>query len=137
MDMSEEPQDRHAAEFERRAREAFRTSVDDLDAATLSRLNQSRQKALAAVQGSSHGRNRWLTWAPAGALAAGVLAAVLLWRAPPDANAPPTVASSSPADTQQDPIELLAAGEDLDLATEADLDFYVWVELATADDGVG
>jgi hypothetical protein len=38
---------------------------------------------------------------------------------------------------QQDSLELLAAGEDLDLATEADLDFYVWVELATADDGVG
>lgn len=134
--MSEEPQDRRDAEFERRARDAFRVSVDDLDAATLSRLNRSRQKALAAAQGSSHGHNRWLAWAPAGALAAGVLAAVLLWRAPPDANAPPTVASSSPADMQQDSLELLAAGEDLDLATEADLDFYVWVELATADDGV-
>lgn len=135
--MSEEPQDRHDAELERRARDAFRASVDDLDAATLSRLNRSRQEALAAAQGSSHGRNRWLTWAPAGALAAGVLAAVLLWRAPPDANAPPTVASGSPALSQQDSLELLAAGEDLDLATEADLDFYVWVELATADDGVG
>ncbi len=39
--------------------------------------------------------------------------------------------------SQQDPLELLAAGEDLDLATEADLEFYAWVELETADDGVG
>lgn len=135
--MSEETRDRHDAEFERRARDVFRASVDDLDAATLSRLNRSRQKALAAAQGSRHRRDRWLTWAPAGALAAGLLAAVLLWRGPPDAEVAPPVAASSPAETQQDSLELLAAGEDLDLATEADLDFYVWVELATDDDGVG
>ena len=46
-------------------------------------------------------------------------------------------ATPTNADVQQDPLELLTAGEDLDLATEADLEFYAWVELETADDGVG
>jgi len=133
--MSESERDRQQAEFERRAQETFRRSVDDLDAATLSRLNRSRQRALEAAQGSNRHGSRWLLWAPAGALAAGVLAAALLLRTTPDT--PATVAVSAPADTQPEAFDLLAAGEDLELATEADLDFYAWVELATADDGVG
>lgn len=125
------------AEFERRARAAFDASVDDLDAATRSRLNRARQHALTAATGSSGARGSrwWATWAPAGAVAAAVLAAVLLWRSPAPDDA--VVATAPAADTQQGPLELLAAGEDLDLAAEADLDFYAWVELATADDGVG
>ena len=133
--MSETERDRQQAEFERRAQETFRRSVDDLDAATLSRLNRSRQRALEAARGSNRHGSRWLVWAPAGALAAGVLAAALLLRTTPDT--PATVAVSAPADTQPEAFDLLAAGEDLELATEADLDFYAWVELATADDGVG
>jgi uncharacterized protein (DUF2345 family) len=47
-------------------------------------------------------------------------------------------ATAGSADTQQDPLELLAAGEDLELATQADLEFYAWVQIETADDdGVG
>jgi hypothetical protein len=43
------------------------------------------------------------------------------------------------ADSLPEPLELLTSGEDLELATSADLDFYAWVELTTADaaDGVG
>jgi hypothetical protein len=67
-----------------------------------------------------------------------VLAAVLLLRSPSETGAPvPVAAIPTNVDAPQDPLELLTAGEDLDLATEADLEFYVWVELATADDGVG
>jgi hypothetical protein len=133
--MSETERDRQQAEFERRAQDAFRSSVDDLDAATLSRLNRSRQRALEAARGSNRHGSRWLMWAPAGALAAAVLAAALLLRTTPDTST--TVAVSAPADAQPEAFDLLAAGEDLELATEADLDFYAWVELATADDGVG
>ena len=133
--MSETERDRQQAEFERRAQDAFRRSVDELDAATLSRLNRSRQRALEAARGSNRHGSRWLMWAPAGALAAAVLAAALLLRTTPDT--PTTVAVSAPADAQPEAFDLLAAGEDLELATEADLDFYDWVELATADDGVG
>jgi hypothetical protein len=136
--MSDQPDDRDIAELERQARSAFQAGVDELDAATLARLNRSRQQALAAAEGRYRTGWRWTVWAPVGALAAGVLAAALLLRSPSETGVPVQVAATpSSADVQQEPLELLIAGEDLDLATEADLEFYAWVELETADDGVG
>jgi len=138
--MREQPDDRDDAELERHARNAFKASVDELDAATLSRLHQSRQQAVAVAAGRNRAGWRWTVWAPVGALAAGVLAAALLLNVPSEKGAPVQVAATATsADVQQDPLELLAAGEDLALATEADLEFYAWVELETAgdDDGVG
>ncbi len=136
--MREPSDDRDDAELERQARNLFKASADNLDAATLSRLHRSRQQALDAAAGRKHTGWRWTAWAPVGALAAGVLAAVLLLRSPPETSAPAQVAvSTGSAEAQQDPLELLVAGEDLELATEADLEFYAWVELETAADGVG
>lgn len=136
--MSEQPDDRDDAELERYARNEFKASVDELDAATLSRLNRSRQQALDAAAGRKRTGWRWMAWAPVGALAAGVLAAVLLLRSPSETDASVQVAATPESgDARLDPLELLTAGEDLDLATEADLEFYAWVELATAADGVG
>ena len=136
--MNEHRDDRDDAELERQVRNVFKASVDDLDAATLSRLNRSRQQALDAAAGRKHTGWRWTAWAPAGALAASVLAAVLLLRSPSETVAPAQVAAApANADVPQDPFELLDAGEDLELATEADLEFYAWVELETAEDGVG
>ena len=136
--MREQPDDRDDAELERHARNAFKASVDELDAATLSRLHQSRQQAVAVAAGRNRAGWRWTVWAPVGALAAGLLAAALLLRSPSEVGAPVQVASTpASVDVPQDPLELLTAGEDLDLATEADLDFYAWVELETAADGVG
>jgi len=122
-------------DVESRARAAFEASVAGLDAATLSQLNQSRQRALAAAAGvHSQPNSRWWSWAPAGALAAAAVVAVLLLRAPaePDVNGGPVVVEAA-ADQTLDPLVLMAAGDDLELATEADLDFYVWVDLETAD----
>lgn len=137
--MTSERDQHDASAIERQARAAFDDSVAHLDAATLSRLNQSRQRALAAARGRSTVTQRWWTWAPAGALAAAALVAVLLARAP---SAPETVATRAPdavnvtGDATLDPLTVLATGDDLELATAADLDFYAWVELETADDGV-
>lgn len=136
--MREHPDDRDDAELERQLRNVFKASVDDLDAATLSRLHRSRQQALDAAASRKRTGWRLTAWAPAGALAASVLAAVLLLRSPSETGAPVQVAATpANAFAPQDPLELLTAGEDLDLATEADLEFYAWVELETADDGVG
>ena len=131
--------------FERQARDAFEDSAAHLDAATLSRLNQSRQRALEAAGRRGPVTQRWLTWAPAGAIAAAALVAVLVLRAPsaPDAvvtNTTPnpsalTTANTSP-DVALDPLTVVAAGDDLELAAEADLEFYAWVELETAGEGV-
>ncbi len=62
-------------QFTKEAKELFDTSVNDLDAATLSTLNQSRHKAL-ELAGSPRGR--LLRWAPAAGIAAAVLIGVMM-----------------------------------------------------------
>lgn len=118
--------------MERRAREVFDASVDGLDAHTRSRLNQARQAATAELERSR--LSLWRAWAPAGALAAAALVVVLLWRAPGTGPAPAEQAQAvaDPADA----VEILAAGDDLDLVTE-DLDFYEWVAVETTEPGNG
>jgi len=144
--MNDPASERSDPDFERQLRATFDASLTGLDARTLSRLNQSRQQAVEAAQRRPlwSGRSGWTTWAPLGALAASVLVAIVVWRMPGESQAPVTaravVAPSVPAaDSALEPLELLTSGEDLELAAAADLDFYAWVELTTADaaDGVG
>jgi hypothetical protein len=144
--MNDPASERSDPDFERQLRATFDASLTGLDARTLSRLNQSRQQAVEAAQRRQpwSGRSGWTTWAPLGALAAGVLVAVVVWRMPAEPQAPviaqAVVAPAAPAvDLLPEPLELLTSGEDLELAAAADLDFYAWVALTTADaaDGVG
>jgi len=121
--------------LERRAREVFDASVERLDARTRSRLNQARQKATAELERSR--RSPWLAWAPAGALAAAALVAVMLWRAPgtPEAPAQQARVQQAPAPEENgEAAEILASGDDLDLVKE-DLEFYEFVAYATDDSG--
>jgi hypothetical protein len=144
--MNDPASERSDPDFERQLRATFDASLSGLDARTLSRLNRSRQQAVEAAQRPRpwSGRSGWTTWAPLGALATGLLVAVVVWRMPGESQAPVTaravVAPTLPAaDSAPEPLELLISGEDLELTAAADLDFYAWVELATADaaDGVG
>jgi hypothetical protein len=144
--MNDPASERSDPDFERQLRATFDASLTGLDARTLSRLNQSRQQAVEAAQRRQpwSGRSGWTIWAPLGALAAGVLVAVVVWRMPTEPQAPviaqAVVAPAVPAvDLLPEPLELLTSGEDLELAAAADLDFYAWVALTTADaaDGVG
>ena len=144
--MNDPASERSDPDFERQLRATFDASLTGLDARTLSRLNRSRQQAVAAAQRRPlwSGRSGWTNWAPLGALAAGVLVAVVVWRMPGESPAPVTaravVAPTVPAaDLLPEPLELLTSSEDLELAAAADLDFYAWVALTTADaaDGVG
>ena len=126
-------------ELERRARQAFDASVESVDAQARSRLNQARQRALAAVPGApgaaqaKRGRHGWAAWAPAGALAAGVLVAALVLRGPVGGEGSPV--ASHPAALGQEPLEMLAAGEEFEIATsDEELEFYEWVDLAAVVD---
>lgn len=129
-------------DFERRARALFDASVESLDASTRSRLNRSRQQALALARGErtvAGETRRWSWWMPAGAVAASVLAAVLLWREPVSTQSPAAVqANASGASSTPEPLDMLAANaDDLQLAAaEDDLDFYAWVD-DTTDAGAG
>lgn len=115
--------------FERRARELLRDSVDNLDAATRSRLTQARHAALAA-------RNARPAWrdvrvlAPGGAVAAVALVAVLLWSGP--AHRPINDSRSV-----LDDVELLADSDGYELSQEPDLDFIEWAAARGETDPVG
>lgn len=114
-------------DLERRTREVFEASVEQLDAGTRARLRAARQAAV--IELGSRRRPALKGWLPIAVAASAALVAVLLWRAP--AESPVPVASSG-ATEAIDALEVVAAGEDLDLVAE-DLEFYVWLEQAELD----
>jgi len=112
---------------ENQAKQLFDDSVEGLDAATLSRLNQGRHRALNELQQSS-GIARMRRWAPATGIAAAALVAVLLLRGPAgiDETAAALTASDFEMLLQEDSIEMFE-----------DLEFYALldeVDLAAGDD---
>ena len=125
--MSEHDIERRDESLERRTREVFEASVEQLDAGTRAKLRAARQAATAEIE--SRQRPAWQGWLPMAVAAAAALVAVLLWRAP--AESPLPVASSGTA-VAIDAFDLVAEGDDLDLVAE-DLEFYVWLEQAGLD----
>jgi len=107
-----------------KAKALFDDSVDSLDAATLSRLNQSRQRALAELERSNPAKH-WLRWAPATGIAATVLLAVMVMRGPEGVDAPegPVTASD---------FEMLLGEDSLDMLEE--LEFYLWLEASDMEE---
>ena len=119
-------------EFERKARATFDASVESLDAETRSRLNRMRQAAMAGRTPAA--APAWRSWAPVGAVAAGLVAAVL-WRTPGDVDSPQVqLNGTAPIEA----IELAAESENLELMSE-DPEFYIWVadQTGTPTNGVG
>jgi hypothetical protein len=112
-------------DFERLSREALEESVLRIDGRVRSRLNQARQ---AAVEEASARRRplfaRYFTLVPtAGAAAAAVLVAMILWQRGPQMDLPGPIESQKVED-----LDLLADGEALDLVQDGDGSgsFYEW-----------
>ncbi len=101
-------------ELATRAKQTFDDSVDGLDAATLSRLNRSRQAALAELEAPNRA---WLRWMPATGLAAAVLMAVVMMSGPAETD----VISAPSSD-----FEILLSEENIEMLE--DLEFYSWLE---------
>jgi hypothetical protein len=102
----------------KQAKALFDASVDSLDAGTRSRLNQSRQAALAEP---GTGRRILLQWAPAAGVVAATVIAAVLWTGnrPPEPIAPEAAAAD---------VEILLDEDSLEMLEE--LEFYSWIELA-------
>lgn len=136
--MNDEDRSGADRDFECRACELFEASVAGLDAPSRSRLKRSRQQALDIATGERRVPGVWKTGFAAGAVAASVLVAALLWRGPdlaPGLDAPVAV-----VDAPSPTLELLAANdEELQLAAaDEELEFYAWVEaVAAATGGAG
>jgi hypothetical protein len=114
--------------FVSQARELFDDSVERLDAATLSRLNQGRHRALAELE-TAKPLGQWLRWAPAAGIAAAAVVAVMIMNGPaPTMTDEPITASDFEMLLEDDSLELLE-----------DLEFYTWLQSADleANDNVG
>ena len=106
--------------FARQAKARFDDSVERLDAETLSKLNQGRQKALAELDGNrSYGQ--WSRWVPATGVAAAAVVAVVVWQG----NVTETTA---PAPGEMTDFEILLGEDSLEMIE--DLEFYSWIGVA-------
>ena len=108
--------------FVNEAKARFDESVDKLDAATLSRLNQARHRALDGLHGR---RSRWLTWAPAAGVTAAVVVAVML-ASPSQVDTLPTEFTDMEILLGEDSIEMLE-----------DLEFYALIGMLEEESDVG
>ena len=115
--MSEEKMVRD--EFEQRTKQLFDDSAGGLDAATRSRLNRARHRALEELQPSKV-RWRW-SLVPAGGVAVAAALAVLVFVQPRPAPEPGLQAA------QIGDLEILFSEEDLQMLDE-DIEFYGWLE---------
>ena len=109
------------------AKAAFDRSVDQLDAATLSKLNQGRHRALEHARGRRNGVAMFARWAPATGLAAAAIVAVAVWTTnePPAPSIAPAVATDLEIILEFDEFEMLE-----------DLEFYSWIDLEEQPDRV-
>lgn len=121
----EQPQERGADPFSKAARARFNDSVESLDAATLSRLNQNRQRALeqAARSPLAMVSTRWL---PATGAVAAAVVAVALWTGP---QSVPELSSPSVASD----LEIILEVDDFEMLEN--LEFYSWIDLDESGDG--
>jgi hypothetical protein len=118
MSTDEEP---GASGLERRSRALLEDSAANLDGRVRSRLTQARHAAVAERR-RTRARRAWLSWAPAGALAAALLGALIYVR-----NGPGVLPASAPAANGAEDLELLADADALELAEDAgDYEFYEW-----------
>jgi len=114
---------------ENKAKELFDDSVERLDAATLSRLNQGRHQALAEMQRSPR-MAQWRRLVPVTGVAAAALVAVLLVRGPAGVEMAEDAITASDFEMllQEDSIEMFE-----------DLEFYALLDEVdtVAGDDVG
>ena len=107
--------------LEQSAKALFDDSVARLDAATLSKLNQGRQAAIAELADESPAR-QWVRWMPATGVATAALVAIVVLRGPADIDVP---TASDPTITD---FEILLGEDSLEMIE--DLEFYSWIDLA-------
>lgn len=114
-------------DFAAQAKGAFDDSVERLDAAALSRLNQGRHAALEQLHGARTA-GVWGSWVPLTGVAAAALIAVMVVRGPESVDLPTALVTD---------FEILLEGENLEMLE--DLEFYSWLEAIdlNANDNVG
>ncbi len=116
--------------FVDKAGELFADSVERMDAATLSKLNQRRQAALDEVR-TTPPTAIWSRWLPAAGVAAAAVIAVVMLQGPNGVELP------AASETAAVDFELLMGDDELEMIEE--LEFYSWLDSEELDetDNVG
>ena len=119
---------RNNEQLREQAKALFDGSVDGLDAATLSRLNQGRHRALAELRRPAIAT--WGRWAPAAGVAAAAVVAVVMING--NVGEPPVSGPVTASD-----FEMLLEADSLEMLE--DLEFYSLLDAvdAEADGNVG
>lgn len=107
--------------FEEQARAVLTESVTRIDSRVRSRLNQARQAAIAEVSRPSR-RPRLFFMPAAGAVAAAVLVAMVLWHRPEV----PGLTGNEGAQVSAEDLDLIADADGLDMLQDSDGAFYEW-----------
>ena len=121
------------SEFERRTRATLDESLPKLNGRVRSRLTQARHAAIEELKQRRSGSARWLQWiqlrtlAPAGAVAAAALVAVVLW-----SGRGPVGGAIADSGAAIEDMELLADNDALEVNADGDYEFYEWA--AAQDD---
>ena len=109
--------------FERETRKLFDRSVESLDASTLSRLNRSRQLALAEAHQAHTGLLRWE--AATGIGGGGVMGVMV--------KLGPTNGGGFDLPVAMTDMEILLGEESIDMLEH--LEFYSWLDTVESEDG--
>ncbi len=115
-----DPLQRDDEEFTRRVGQQLRNSADELDAATLSRLNRARQVALEAMDHPAADTKRGFQWLPVGTTALLAVIAIAWWQG----RVPEQTGEMFMAD---ETIEIELLFDEGDLAMYAELEFFAWL----------
>ena len=110
--------------FNKQAKASFDETVEQLDAATLSKLNRARHAALAEMQQPTR---QWSRWMPATGVAAAVLVAVMVMQNPAGFDEPLPAAVAD--------MEILLGEDSLEMLE--DLEFYSWLDVVEQENDVG
>ena len=102
-----------------RAKTLFDDSVERLDAATLSRLNQGRHKAMDELRNAENTVS-WGRWLPAAGVAAVAVVTIMVMRGPVDVTDGPVTASDFEMLIEADSLEMFEDLEFYSLLDEVD-----------------
>ena len=110
--------------FSKQAKVSFDETVEELDGATLSKLNRARHAALAEIRQPTR---QWSRWMPVTGVAAAVLVAVMILQNPAGIDEPlPAAVADMEILLGEDSIEMLE-----------DLEFYSWLDVVEQENDVG
>ena len=117
----------HLPDWTGQARKVLEESAQNLDAATLSRLNRARQRAL--EQARPRALRPWFLPAGLASACAVLIAVAVAWHAP--THTPTPALADANAGTFASDLDMMSSDDGIEFYE--DLDFYAWLDAQEKD----